>query len=474
MLPATLRWARSLRISPSKLLLPLSYAAILGGTCTMIGTSTNLVVNGLLIKQTGYSLALFDIAWVGIPCALAGLGFILLYGRRLLPNRVSASATFEDPREYTVELIVDPAGPLVDRTIGRAGLRDVEGLYLIEIEREGRIIPAVGHHERLRAGDRLIFAGATSAVVELLQSRGLIPVTERIFTLKNIYPERCLVEAVVAPHCALVNETLAAGRFRTYYGASVIAVSRGGARVEENLGDIRLNPGDILLLETRPAFIERHRNARDFLLVSAIPDSERVRFERAWASWLILLSVVISSATGWLSMLNASMLGAAAMLISRCCSLDTARRNIDVQVLLAIAAAFGLGEALRSSGAAEAIALNFMSLAGTRPWLLLIYTYLLTAVLTAVVTNNAVAVMMFPIVLVAAENANISAMPLIIAVMMGASASFATPIGYQTNLMVYGLGGYRFGDYLRFGIPLNILVGVVTVLVIPLVWPFRL
>lgn len=474
MLPATMRWARRLKISPSKLLLPLSYAAILGGTCTVIGTSTNLVINGLLIKETGDSLTLFEIAWVGIPATLVGIAFILRYGNRLLPDRVPASAAFRDPREYTVELIVDPNGALVNRTIGSAGLRDVDGLYLVEIEREGRIIPAVGHHERLRAGDRLVFAGRVDAVVELLQVRGLTPASERTFTLKNVYPERTLVEVVVAPHCTLVNETLAGSRFRTHYGASVIAVSRNSERVNEHLGDIRLQAGDTLLLEARPAFIERHRNARDFLLVSAIPDSARLRFELAWLSWAILLLVVLSATLGWLSMLNAAMLGASAMLITRCCSLETAQRNIDVQVLLAIAAAFGLGEALRSSGAAEAIALNFMSFAGTQAWLLLIFTYLLTAVLTAIVTNNAVAVMMFPIVMTVADNADISYMPLMMAMMMGASASFATPIGYQTNLMVYGLGGYRFSDYLRIGIPLNVLVGLVTILVVPLVWPFRL
>ena len=472
LLPATLRWAKRLRISPSKLLMPLSYAAILGGTCTMIGTSTNLVINGLLIRETGSSLHLFEIAWIGLPCTVAGFFYILLLGRRLLPDRVPASAAFKNPREYTVELLVDGQGPLVGQTIEQAGLRDVEGLFLIEIARAGAIIPAVGHHERLRAEDRLVFAGVVDAVVELRRINGLIPATDRKFNLADTYPERCLVEAVVAPRCALVNETLASSRFRTQYGASVIAVSRNGHRVNDHLGDIRLQPADTLLLESRPAFIERHRNARDFLLVSSLSDSTRVRHELAGVSWLILLAVVISAGIGWLSMLNAAMLGAAAMLITRCCSLDAARQSIDVQVLLTIIAAFGLGEALNTSGAAQAMALQLMQFAGDNAWLLLASSYLLTALLTALITNSAVAVMMFSIVLLAAQDAGISYLPLIIAVIMGASASFATPIGYQTNLMVYGLGGYRFSDYLRLGLPLTILIGAITVGVIPLIWPF--
>ena len=472
LLPATLRWVKRLRISPSKLLLPLSYAAILGGTCTMIGTSTNLVVNGLLSRETGMTLSLFEIAWVGLPCTIVGFVYILLTGRWLLPDRIPASAAFENPREYTVELLVDPQGPLVGQTIEKAGLRDVDGLFLIEIVRDDGIIPAVGHHERLRAGDRLVFAGLVDAVVELRRINGLLPATERRFSLDAAHPERCLVEAVVALRCALINETLAGSRFRTQYGASVIAVSRNGHRVDGPLGHIRLQPADMLLVEARPAFIERHRNARDFLLVSPITDSARVRHELAWTSWLILLAVVISAGSGWLSMLNAAMLGAAAMLLTRCCSLDTARKSIDVQVLLTIVAAFGLGEALQASGAAHVIALEFMSLAGANPWLLLASCYLLTVVLTAIITNSAVAVMMFSIVLLAAQNADINHMPLVIAVIMGASASFITPIGYQTNLMVYGLGGYCFSDYLRLGLPLTVLVGAVTIGIVPLVWPF--
>ncbi len=473
-IPAVLKWAKQLKLSPSRLLLPLSYAAILGGTCTLIGTSTNLVVNGLLIAKTGGpGMGLFDIAWVGVPCAVVGLVYILFAGRRWLPERVPVEDAFINPREYTVEMVVETDGPLVGKTVGQADLRHLQDLYLVEIEREGRIIAAVGPHERLVAGDRLVFAGSTDSVVELQRLNGLSPASEPAFSLEKRFPERCLVEVVLSRQCAVLGNTIPQARFRTLYGASVIAMARNGRRILGKLSRVRLRPADTLLLETRPSFIERHRNSRDFLLISPVGDSVPIRYERAWLSWVILATVVLFATAGWTSMLVAAMVGAAATLATGCCNLTVARKSIDVQVLLAIAAAFGLGKALHVTGAAEAIALGALSWSGDHPWLLLISVYFLTSLLTEVVTNNAVAVLMFPIVVATTDALGISYLPFVIAIMMGASASFATPIGYQTNLMVYGPGGYRFGDYLRIGVPLNILVGTVAVLVIPLVWPFQ-
>ncbi|MGF1526764.1 MAG: SLC13 family permease [Candidatus Competibacterales bacterium] len=472
LIPTTLRWAKRLKISPSKLLLPLSYAAILGGTCSLIGTSTNLILNGLLIRETATAgLGIFDIAWVGIPCAASGFIYLLL-ASRWLPDRLPATSTFGDPREYTVEMVVVGTGPLVGKTVEAAGLREVDGLYLVEIEREGRIIAAVGRHERLRAYDRLVFAGVTDAVAELCLIRGLSPAVDASFTLADPYPERRLVEVVVSPQCPLVNETLADGRFRTHYGASVVAVCRHGQRLAEPLGKVRLQPADTLLLVTRPAFLERHRYSRDFLLVSAVPPTEGTSGERAWLAWTILAAVVALAMTNAMPMVNAAMLGAGTMVLLGCCPLAAAARSINGPVLLAIASAFGLGEALRVTGAAEAIAVGLITWAGDSPWLLLTSVYATTALLTAFVTNGAVAVLMFPVVLVATRALGFELTPFVIAVMMGASASFATPISYQTNLMVYGLGGYRFGDYLRLGLPLNVIVGAITVAVAPLIWSF--
>ncbi len=471
-IPAVLTWARRIRIAPSRLLLPLSYGAILGGTCTLIGTSTNLAVNGLLIRTTGEGLELFDIAWVGIPTAVVGFFYVLLLGGRLLPDRAPPSATFENPREYTVEMVVESNGPLVGKTVEGAGLRNLQGLFLIEIERGGRLIPSVSSSERLQANDHLVFAGVTESVVELNRIRGLKPAGARTFSLEDKYPERRLVEVAIAPNSDLVGKTIREGRFRSIYGASVVAVARDGQRIHEKIGSIRLEPSDTLLLEAEPSFVDRHRHSRDFLLISEVPNSEVPRYNKAWLSWSILGAVVMSASFGWLSMINAAMLGAALMLLTRCLTPAVARKSLDMQVLLAIAASFGLGRALEVTGAAEYLALNLMQLAAGNPLLLLAATYVITSLLTEVITNNATAVLMFPIVMAAADALGVSYMPFVITIMMAASASFATPIGYQTNLMVYGPGSYQFMDYVRFGLPLNILTGITAVVVTPLVWPF--
>jgi di/tricarboxylate transporter len=472
-LPAVLTWSRRLQISPSKLLIPLSYGAIVGGTITLIGTSTNLVVNGLLLSRGEPGFSLFEIAWVGLPTAVVGVLYMMFCAPRWLPERLPASVMFENPKEYTVEMMVEAGSPLAGKTVEQAGLRHLHGLYLVEIERENEVLAAVGPYERLQAGDRLVFAGVVDAVVELQRFKGLTPCADHIFSLEDReHRERVLVEAVVSPRCALIGKTIREGRFRMTYGGSVIAVTRDGNRIAGKIGDIVLQPGDTLLLDVRPPFLERHRNSSDFLLISPVSDYIPVRHERAWVAWCILAGVVLTAASGLLSMLEAAMLGAALMLLSGSCSVGSARRSIDAPVLLAIAAAFGLGKALEVSGAAARVAEYFLQLADGHPWIVLACVYLITSVLTEVITNNSVAVLMFPIVMALAEQLGVSHLPFMIALMMAASASFATPIGYQTNLMVYGPGGYRFADFLKFGIPMNVLVAVVAVLIIPWVWPF--
>lgn len=470
-IPAILAWARRQRLAPSLLLLPLSYAAILGGVCTLIGTSTNLAVNGLWIEHSGTAgMAMFDLAWVGVPVALGGFAYVLLFAGRLLPARQPVSIEFENPREYTVEMRVSPTGALVGKTIEQAGLRHLQGLFLVTIERGGRFIPSVGPQERLQAQDRLIFAGVTESVLELHRIAGLEPATST-FDLKQRHPDRYLIEVAIAPRSDLVGRTIREARFRSVYGAAVIAVARQGARIPGKLGDIRLQPSDTLLLETGRQFLEQHRRSRDFLLVSELADSNALKHEKAGLAWAILAAVVLSAAGGWLSILEAAMLGAGMMLLTGCCSVSAARRNIDTQVLLAIAAAFGLGAALEVSGIAAVIGGGLVRLAGADPWLLLLCAYVGTMVLTEVLTNNAAAVLMFPIVMGAAETLGAPPLPYVAALMIAASCGFSTPIGYQTNLMVYGPGGYRFSDYFRLGLPLNLLCCGIAVVVIPLVWP---
>lgn len=471
-IPVVGDWCRKLRISPSKLMIPLSYGAIFGGICTLIGTSTNLVVNGLLIDAQQPGLKIFDITAVGVPCAIAGITYLMVAQQWLLPDRKAVLDYDDDVRQYTVEMVVPEGSPLIGKTIEQAGLRHLPGLYLGDIERSGRLLPAVDPGELLQAHDQLIFVGVVDSILDLHRFRGIQPATDQVFKLEIPRTERCLIEAVVAHTSPMVGQTIREGRFRTRYKAVVLAVARNGERLSGKLGDIRLRPGDTLLLEASPNFFEQQRISQDFYLISNIPDSEPLRHEKAPLAIAILVAMVLLAAFGWMSMLNAAVVAAAAMLLTKCCSPTRALRSIEWSVLLVIAAALGIGRALESTGAAGAIASTLIGAAGDSPWLALTVVYGITTLLTEVITNNAAAALMFPIGLALAERLGVSLMPFAIAIMMGASASFATPIGYQTNLMVYGPGGYKFTDFLRIGIPLNLLFWVVTVTVAPLVYPF--
>jgi di/tricarboxylate transporter len=474
LLPVVDEWARQLRLSASKFMIPLSYATILGGTCSLIGTSTNLVVNGLLARTPDLpTLGMFDIAWVGIPCTVIGLSYLLLSNRWLLPDRRPAFSTQDDPREYTVEMQVEVNSPLVGQTIEQAGLRHLPGLYLMEIERNGEVVAAVSPQERLHAKDQLVFVGVVESVVDLQKVRGLIPATDQVFKLQHPRTQRSLIEAVVSDSCPVVGMTIRDGRFRNLYDAVVIAVARNGERLRRKIGDIVLRAGDTLLLEARPSFVEQQRNSRDFFLVSQVENSTPRRHERAWVALAILGLMVTVVTLGWLSMLNAAMLAAGLMMLMGCCSATVARRSVDWQVLFVIAAAFGIERAMQKTGTASLIAHTFLGLAGDNPWAALAVVYGVTMLLTELLTNNAAAALMFPIAIATAASLGVQPLPFAIVVMLAASYGFATPIGYQTNLMVYGPGGYRFADYLRIGIPLDLLMGLTAVLVTPLVWPFK-
>jgi di/tricarboxylate transporter len=478
MLPVISDWGKRLRISPSRLMMPLSFAAILGGLCTLIGTSTNVVVNGLLIAhqqstdQPAVGMGMFDITYVGLPCAVAGIAYIALVSRWLLKDRTPAVSVEGDPREYTLEMLVEAGGPIANRTIEEAGLRQLPGAYLMEIEREGEVIPMVGPQQRLEAGDQLVFVGVVDSIVELQKIRGLRPATDQLFKLNAPRANRCLIEAVVSDSCRLVGQTIRDGRFRSVYNAVVIAVGRNGKRLRQKIGDIVLEPGDTLLIEAHPSFADNHRNSRDFYLVSAVAESAPLRHERAWIALIILAAMVALAATEVLSMLNAALLAAGAMVLTRCVTGPIARRSIDWQVLLVIGAALGLGKALESTGAAKSIADELLHWGGGSPMLALIVVYGLTMVFTEIMSNNAAAALMFPIATATSATLGVSPMPFIIAIMIAASCGFATPIGYQTNLMVYGPGGYRFSDFIRFGGLLNLIMWLVTMLVTPIVWRF--
>ncbi|MCG5535616.1 SLC13 family permease [Ectothiorhodospira mobilis] len=470
LIPAVNEWARKLELPVSRLMMPLSYAAILGGTVTVIGTSTNLVVNGLLIQDGGEGLGILDIAWVGVPVALAGLLFMLVFNRHLFPDRRPVMDKIDDPREYTLEMLVEPGGPLVGRTIEEAGLRHLPGGFLMELDRQGTLLPAVSPQERLQAGDRLIFVGVVDSMADLQRIRGLSPATGQVFKLDGHRADRVLLEMVVSDTCPIAGMTIRDGQFRNRYNAVVIAVARNGQRLHGKIGDITLRPGDTLLVEASSGFLAQHRNRRDFFLMTQIQDSAAPRHDRALVALGILIAMVATAASGLLSMLEAALAAAGGMILSGCVGMFNARASLDWSVLLTIAAAFGISAAMENTGLARDLALGITALAGELPWMNLLGVYLATALLTALITNNAAAVLMFPVSLSVAQDLGMSVLPFAVTIMFAASASFATPFGYQTNLMVFGPGGYRFSDYLRAGIPMTLLTGAVALALIPLIW----
>lgn len=473
MIPAVTAWCRKIGVAPSKLMIPLSYVSMVGGTLTLIGTSTNLMVDGQYQVLTGEAgFGIFSITKIGIPVALVACAFMILVMPRLLPDR-SAVKPFANVREFTVEVAVDPKGPLVGLTIEGAGLRGLERLYLVEITRGDTVLSAVPSEEVLQASDRLIFAGETEAVTDLLRINGLTASVGDGSVIMEDRAGRRLVEVVVSQYCATVGQTVRSSRFLDRYGAVVLALARNGERIEGNLGSIIIMPGDTLLLEARPAFVTRQRYNKDFLVVNDL-DQETPRHEKAWLSWAILLVAVGAAGVGVISMLNAALLAVGAMLVTGCLTVNQAEKSLDLPVLITIAASFALGAALQKTGVAAYLAESIVALAGGRPWLLLVLVYLTVSLLTETITNNAAALIMVPLALAITEQAGLNPEPFMFAIMFAASASFATPVSYQTNLMVYGPGSYRFSDFVRAGIPMNLVVGTTTLVVLLLGWNLEL
>ncbi|MDA1049515.1 MAG: SLC13 family permease [Planctomycetota bacterium] len=499
--PVVVDWCRRKRISPSRLLLPVSYLTILGGVCTMIGTSTTLIANGILkteqerrvveldeklgkkeisdelaaekrefIARSG-PMGLFELGEVGFPCAIVGAMFMIFVAPRLLPNRTDMIEQLgEQRREYLVELQVLPTCPLIGQDVESAGLRHLPGLFLIEIDREGDTLTPVSPQDVIHAGDRLIFTGVVSTIVDLEKIPGLVPAADITY---EIHPEtrtrRRLTEVVLSRTSPLIGQTVREANFRRIYNAAVVAIHRNGVRLTNKIGSIGLEPGDTLLLQTRDDFVSAYRNSRDFYLVSSVEGDSSRRHDKAKVAgslvlglivWLILGAIPGLLPANLASPAVASLGVAVLMILTGCLRVSEARNALDMRVLVTIAAALGLGLALESSGAARMIATGTITAVGDNPYLLLAVVYLAAIIMTELISNNAVAAMLLPLSIAVAEVGGIDPRPFILAITLAASLSFATPIGYQTNLMVMGPGGYKPIDYLRCGGPLAILIAV--------------
>jgi di/tricarboxylate transporter len=457
--PQVSGWAAKRGLSPSRFLMPLSFASILGGMVTLIGTSTNIVVSGLLEASGHEPIGMFELTRIGGPAALVGLGLVVLLAPVVLRDRRSAmEQVSEEARSFVFSMEVVAGGPVDGETIEGAELRNLAGVYLAEIERDRELMAPVSPVTTLRGGDLLTFVGRVDQVVDLQRRRGLVS-TEQDHCLPFHTPSHTFFEAVIGGSSPLVGRTLKEASFRARYQAAVMAIHRSGRRVEEKLGQVRLKVGDTLLILSDQGFRDRWRDRSDFLLVSQLGGTAPPATRKAGLVGLVVAAMVGLAAAGVLPMLHAALLAALALLALGVLTPGQARAAVDLDVLIVIAAAFGLGAALEESGLAAALAHGLVhALGGFGPIGVVLGILLATTLLTELVTNNAAAVLLFPIAMAVAAAAGLEPRELAMAVAVMASASFLTPIGYQTNIMVYGPGGYSFTDYLRLGLPLNLVV----------------
>ena len=470
LVPQVSTWASRRNRSPAAFLMPISFAAILGGLITVLGTSTNLVVSGLLEAADFEPIGIFEIGQVGLPVAIVGVVALVILAPRLLRDRTPARSDLEDNvREFVVDMEVAEDGPIDGVTVEGGGLRHLAGVFLIQVRRGDDLIGPVDPTLTLRGGDRLRFVGRADNVIDLQATRGLVSAEQEHVTLES--GRGSFFEVVVGAASPLVGKTLREAEFRGRYQAAVVAIHRAGLRVEGKLGEVRLRVGDTLLLLTDPGFRARWYDRNDFLLVSPLETAPPASNRQAYAVAAILAAIVVTAATGVFSLLEASLLGAFALVLGGILSPGQARRAVDLDVILLIASAFGVGAAATQSGLASEVADGLVGvLDGWGVYGTLAGLMLATVVLTELVTNAAAAAIMFPIAVQAAVEIGQDPRGFAIAIAIAASASFLSPIGYQTNTMVYGPGGYRFFDYARLGAPLTVIVIATTVILQPLIW----
>ena len=449
----------------------------------MIGTSSNLIVYGMMVQNDLGSISMFELAKVGVPCMLAGWAYLIFFGNKLLPARKDIFETVrENRKEYVIGMKVTHSCPAIGKTIKDAGLRNLKNVYLLEIERGGKAFGPVSPEERILEGDILYFVGVSTSITDLQEIPGLVPAAHKVVERDFADSTSHFVEAVVSNSSPILGKTVKEVDFRTRYKAGVIAIHRNGERIKAKVGDIRLRAGDVLLLLARDAFLRDWGDSEDFFLVSKFGFRKPKRKKKAYIALSVLVLMVLAATIGSIlppirgnkiSMFYAAAAAAALMIITKCVTVAQAKDSIKLNVLLTIACALGVSKALQNSGAAGAVATFIVSsVKGVGPIGVLIGIYVLTMIFSELVTNSAAAALIFPIASSAALQLGVSPKPLFIAIAVAASASFATPVGKPANLIVQGAGGYKFRDYIRVGLPLNILFLIIATLVIPVFWHF--
>jgi di/tricarboxylate transporter len=460
-------------IPSSKVLIPLSYAAQMGGVCTLIGTSTNLLVNSLA-KDLGHpGFSLFEFTVLGAACTVAGMAYLLTVGRWLLPERRSAELTETyELGKYITELRVMPRSPLIGSSVESAKLADNYGVFVLELLRGEEKVWSP-RSETLAEGDVLLVRGDWSRLTEM-KERARLEI-EPEFKLNDAQfqaGDKVLVEVMVAPGPRFVGQNLKALDFHWHYNATVLAIHRRGQVLRDKLRDVALSVGDILLMVTSPEEVRTLRDNTNVVVINERDEGSALR-RRAPLALAIMVAVIAAAGLGLLPIVISALIGGVAMVLTRCLSPEDAYSAIDWRVIVLIAGVLPLGLALQSSGAAEFLAANTLGRVGEfGPLAVLAVLYLLALVLSELMSNAAAAVLLVPIAFSTATALGLSPTPFLVAVTFAASTSFSTPVGYQTNTMVYNLGNYRFTDFMKVGIPLNIIFWVIGIVMIPMIWPF--
>lgn len=475
--PRVVRWSQLNGVSASRFLLPLSFASVLGGVITLIGTSTNLVVSDLLSRSGEEPLGVLEITVVGLPVAVVGVVVLSTIGVRLLPDRTAVSTDVgRRGREFQLTARVAADGPLVGRTIAESGLRNLDGAFLALVERPGTdrqsaTSLAASPHTRLEAGDVCCFVGDVARMIDLHDIEGLTMVEEQHVTRAH-GPNARVFEAVVSPGSVLAGGSLKSVGFRARYGAAVMAIHRSDGDVGGQLGQVTLKAGDVLLVLADDSFASRWRGHADFSLVAALDEQPPARRDRSMLVVVATAGLVVAAVSGLLNLFEAAMAASIVVVAGRAVSVSQAWRSINVNVVATMAAAISLGSAVSASGLAEEIAgvVERADGLGLGDVGHVVLVMLATIVLTELLTNTAAAALMVPIALSIAADVGAEPRMLTIAVLIGASCSFLSPVGYQTNLMVFSLGGYRFTDFTRVGAPLTLTTVLTSAAIIP--WAF--
>lgn len=471
MMPYLYRWGKKNNIPVSKLLIPLSYAAILGGCATLIGTSTNLIVNGLVEDQTVFpeftSLGLFDFSIVGVPMILIGLIYLVFFAEKLLPVRKDAMEDFTTKsREYMVEVFVRKTSGMIGKSVGEAGLRNLEGLFLAEIIRESEVIRPVSPSTFIREGDILLFAGDTQTIVEMIDSDSGLQLSQVGMFVKKPHTE--VLEIVISHNSTIISKTVRETNFRGKYDAAIIAIHRNGEKISGKIGKVKLNAGDVLLLLVGDDFNNLSSETLDFYLISKIKDFRKLKPYKL----VVLLGgtalAILLSALNVISLFMALTILLILVMILKIASPKDVHKSLDLNLGIIIALSLALGIAMVKTGLAHIIADNFIR--ALEPFGvigLLTGIFIITNLLASYITNKASVALIFPISITVAHDLGLAdPTPFILIVAFAGAANFITPIGYQTNLMVYGPGGYAFKDFFKIGFPLTILYGITTVTIL--------